>query len=87
MRKLNTVNYNKLSTLKSYGLSRNVSHKTTSGAIQYGVPINVSCFCNVNLFFADTPKSAAKEKRKNILQSNFMYNGKSVSKGNFSAFC
>jgi hypothetical protein len=24
----------------------------------------VSCFCNVNLFFADTPKSAAKEKRK-----------------------
>jgi hypothetical protein len=49
-------------TLKSYGLSRNVSHKTTSGAIQYGVPINVSCFCIVNLFFADTPKSAEKKK-------------------------
>jgi len=34
-------------TLKLYGLSLNVSHITTSGAIQYGVPIKVSCFCRV----------------------------------------
>lgn len=51
------------STLKSYGLSRKVSQRTTSGAIQYGVPMNVSCFCIVLLFLADTPKSAGENQQ------------------------
>lgn len=44
----------------------NVSHRMTSGASQYGVPMNVPLLSYVFLFLAETPKSAVDENRKKL---------------------
>lgn len=38
--------------------------KHYNGAHQYGVPMKVSLLCRVLVFFADTPKSAGKKRKK-----------------------
>lgn len=51
-----------------------VSHKMTSGASQYGVPINVPLLSYVFLFLAETPKSAVDENRINQSHINYEEN-------------
>jgi hypothetical protein len=51
-------------TLLSYTACGLFSQATTSGAIQYGVPINELRFSSSRRLYADTPKSAGTRVRR-----------------------